>query len=66
MVLEFDGVSDAFGSCILCDVSIALTMIKSWANVPSLVCVETPRVTAARLSWAKIFVPGGENGVEVK
>ena len=65
-MLEFYGVSDAFSSCTLRDVSIALMVIKSWADVPSLVCVETPRGTAARLLWAKNFVPGGANWVEVK
>ena len=49
VMLEFDGVSDGFSSYTLCDVSISLMMIKSWADVPSLVCVETPRGTAARL-----------------
>ena len=49
VMLEFDGVGDAFSSCTLRDISISLMVIKSWADVPSLVFVETQRGTAARL-----------------
>ena len=46
MMLEFDGVGDTFSSCTLRDLFVALMVVKSWADVPSLVFMETPRVTA--------------------
>ena len=49
MMLEFDGVGDTFSSCTQRDVFIALMMVKGWADLPYLVCVETPRGTVARL-----------------
>ena len=48
MMLEFDGVGDTFSSCTLRDVFVSLIVVKSWDDVPSLVCVETPRGTAVR------------------
>ena len=66
MMLEFDGVGDTFSSYTLRDVFIALMMVNIRTDVTSLFCVEPQEARRPGFSWAKIFVPGGANGVELK